>query len=349
MELKIISATADRAEWDALIERLPPHLRDVHMTSAYGRVQEELGGSSIAAVMEIGSDFVFQSFIKKNTPFDVNRFDLTNPYGFGGPVSNVDAPSDLREIGYKFRSQLAQCLSANVVAEYCCLHPLLADHQLQLTRGLPVIFTKPVIAIDLEKFSEATVRRRVRRGIKTARDLGWVVKEVGGDPVNYLGFAELYRRSMDAKNASQRWRFGISYFEKHDVEVGARWFYIDGHRALLTIGASETAYAHLLGSDGERRDDEMDALLYFQTALALRSSGYKRFHLGGGLTNNLDDSLLAFKSGFSDLRYQVGCYERIYDMAAYGVLTEQKIAAEISERGRMSKSNWFPAYRREFV
>jgi hypothetical protein len=353
MHFRILDQGKDRSEWDALIELLPSQLRDVHMTAAYGRVQEELGGQAIAVVLQHGKDFVLQPFIRRAVPFGAGGpSDLVSPYGFGGPVSNIiEDPDELRGIGRCFRFELRQwCEAENVVSEFTHIHPLLApDHQVHLLHSAQVIWTKPVVVINLETFSEATVRRRVRRGVKIAIDAGWKVREVGSDPVNYRGFFDLYKMSMDAKNASARWRFSPEYFENHRDRVGARWFYIDGHRALLTIGRGENAYAHFLGSDGERREDELDTLLYFQAAFALKNSGYRRFHLGGGLTSNLDDSLLAFKCGFSDLRYMAGNYAAIYDQRAYSELEQSCRADEIANHGRASTTNWFPAYRREFA
>lgn len=350
MRFAVLSATADREEWDALIARLPLPLRDVHLTSAYGRIQHTLGGMAIAAVLEGDhGSFVLQPFVKRVVPYNgYSGFDLVSPYGFGGPVSNVVGAGALRTGGKAFRLHFREWCRENIISEFTTVHPLLASHQVHLLQSVNMIWTKEVVVIDLENFSEETVHRRVRRGLKTARKQ-WVVAEVGRNPVNYLGFADLYQRSMQCKKAAQRWYYGPDYFSAHDDSVGARWFYIDGHRALLTIGVGENAYAHFLGSDSEHRHSGLDDLLYFEAAMALKKSGVKWFHLGGGLTNEAADSLLAFKSGFSDLRYMVGNYSVIHDRERYTALEMLKNDDEVSAYGRRSMQEWFPAYRREFV
>jgi hypothetical protein len=157
---------------------------------------------------------------------------------------------------------------------------------------------------------------------------------------------------MDLLNADRRWRYPLKYWLAHEQEaVGAQWFYLirDGaHRALLTVGQGETAYAHFLGSDGQRYQG-YDELLYFEAATRLMASGFKRFHLGGGTTMRANDSLLMFKRKFSKTMYRVGSYHRVVDQEVFDYLKRQKERDEKRQHGRVSMDEWFPPYRREFA
>jgi len=120
-----------------------------------------------------------------------------------------------------------------------------------------------------------------------------------------------------------------------------------GLRELMVLGDKDgIAYAHLLGSNG--CGDGLDEQLYFKTAMMLKDEGYSIFHLGGGLTTNADDKLLAFKAGFGE-KFQMWCHRWVVDEKEYSRLSEQRENNEINEHGRISRSNYFPAYRRPFI
>jgi len=77
-----------------------------------------------------------------------------------------------------------------------------------------------------------------------------------------------------------------------------------------------------------------------------KRSGYRRYHLGGGVTSKADDSLLRFKAGFSDLRAPLYTYFCVRDRAVYDRLCERKKAYERETAGTESASSFLPLYRR---
>ena len=168
--------------------------------------------------------------------------------------------------------------------------------------------------IDLDDLN-AGLSRRVRRGLAAANHRSDARFSEAAD---VAAFSALYDCAMVAKNAASRWRHGLDYFRRYDERVGTRWFFAEsknGKRGLLTIGIGKRAYAHL----------------------------------GGGTTRLAGDSLLAFKSGFSNIRVPLFGYSRVFDAATYAILTSERAAVEIAKFGRESNQHWFPAYRREFL
>lgn len=342
----IINATTDREVWDSLFARLPPDRQDVHFTSAYARVQRvDRAVPFLAVTTRLNGDFVMQPF--EVLAIDDRRFDVKSMYGFGGPISNVDDEA----LGVRHQRDIAAWAAANrAISEYCCLHPLFAELQCKLLRSVNVQWVKRVVVMDLtQPLDLKRVSRRVRRAVNKAQHAGHAVQQWRSSMFPAGRFWPLYEASMHRKNADERWRFSMQYFQAHDSEaVGARWFFNEG-RALLTIGVGENAYAHFLGSTGEDRDSGLDEQLYWEAALCLQRDGFKRFHLGGGLSSSVNDSLLQFKQGFSDLTYSVGRYERIFDRVVYNQLALSHRMREVAEHGRESASAWFPEYRREFA
>ena len=122
----------DSEGWAALMGRLPLALCDLHQTHSYCKVQEHLDDSNaILAVSETDTGFVMQPFIKRETPFNPECFDLASPYGFGGPVSDIGSSFERREAGIIFERRLRQWgIENGIVSEYCCLNPLAATPHL---------------------------------------------------------------------------------------------------------------------------------------------------------------------------------------------------------------------------
>ena len=337
---------SDKAEWDSVIEALPVHRRDIHFTSAYGRVQEYLGCEALLAVWRDNGSFIAQPFIKRAIPSNPARFDLCNPYGYGGPIS-----SDMAAGAAMFYERLCEwCVGNRIVTEFCNLHPLFLLHQKSLLPVAPKLITKDIIIIDLNNFSEDTVSRRVPRGIRKAKSAGGKVVLLDSATTKAT-FAALYKMSMDRLQAADRWRFPTEYLEAHYEELSAKIFQAtdnnNGERMLMVIGGYSTAYAHFLGSNGQSLHKGLDELLYSEAARMLREHGYERFHLGGGTTREPDDKLLAFKAGFSPDRWKLASYTRVFDEPEYAELNARKLADEITETGHASSSDYFPAYRRD--
>jgi hypothetical protein len=346
MTFQVLSASLDQGKWDSLVfYRFPTP--DVHFTSAYVRLQTTSEITGRLAVFDDGNDLVIQPFMMQRLPSGLS-YDITSPYGYGGSISKSNPPGP----GFQ-KAFLEWARDSNVVAEHCCLNPF---YKANLSSGPPLLLavrSKPVVVIDLQNFSLEKTRRRVRRGYKNAVSLGMEVTEEDNS-ISALQFWDLYRTSMETKGANAAWRHSYNYFSRHDFEpVGARWFFIklgaQYYRALLTIGIGETAYAHFLGTSNELRHEGLDEMLYLGAASALARSGFKYFHLGGGLTTDPMDSLLAFKSGFSDMRLTAWRFGRVFDQSAYDSLLFDTGKNEVKTHGRISIASWFPAYRRPFL
>jgi hypothetical protein len=344
VKFRVLSATADSGEWDGLFERLPKRLQDVHFTSAYGRIQE-IGnaGKVVLAVLERGSEIVMQPF-GLNPIRQTGLFDITSLYGYGGPIGDVGLSTGFQSAVSAWYREIG------IVSEYCALHPLFAEEQAQLLDGAHLNHSgKAVFVIDLEGFSEASVSRHVRRGARKARTEATVFDS------RVENFWPYYQQAMKDKAAADRWILSFHYFLAHKAEVGARWVGVArfggdaGARVLLVIGVGENAYAHFLGSDGAAKRGGLDDLLYVDTALYLKRLGFKRFHLGGGLSDARDDTLLAYKASFGGRRLIARRLHRILNPAVYRKLELKTFEGEQRNHGRLSNSKWFPIYRRAFV
>lgn len=349
--LEFLNPHTDAARWAAILGKMPEDCRDVHFTPAYARVQEYLGGCAELAVKQTPHGMIIQPFLRRRVMDSERHTDLTSFYGFGGPLTSIRGEMDRMIASIEFGVELGErALSQGIVTEYCCLHPLLLKNQLKVCDQSGIKLKKEVVVIDLAEFSEKTVHRRVRRGIRAGRENGQFAELSTVD--HYIGrFVELYNSSMVRKNAPARLRFPPLYLEALFKEAGARLFCTigrEGMRMLMTLEYDGTAYAHLLASNGLEQHAGLDDLLYFETARRLSGKNLQ-LHLGGGATDDPADTLLSYKSTFSERREQSMAYTRIFDGQAYKALCDAKARLEFNEYGRESTAAFFPAYRREWA
>jgi Acetyltransferase (GNAT) domain len=369
MAFDVLSAEGEDARrWTALVNNLPAQRRDIHFLPEYGRIyRDSYGFSPHLAVYRAGEDFIIQPLVRRplrKLPFladaaDAGSFsDVANPYGYGGPVSNVSGHETAHHLYKRFAEAFARwCDDADIASEFASLHPFMAQHQLAIVS--PVLapkLEKNIVFVDLAQ-SEAATKKDIRKGhrssIAAARRAGARIEKVEATANNLALFNEMYDATMVRQNAADRWFVPKNYFETCMRQLGAGrsslFFAFLDHNVesgCLLMHDFATAYYHFAGTYAKHPALGVNNLMVYETAIWARSAGYTRFHLGGGVTGNNDDSLLRFKSGFSDLRAPLYTYFCIRDKAVYDRLCERKRAYELATTGAESQSDFVPIYRR---
>jgi serine/alanine adding enzyme len=335
---------ADVAKWEAVLDILPPKLRDIHFTPQYSAAQELLGLEARLAVYEWEGYVVAQPFALRHVEVgNTNAMDISSLYGYGGPVSN-HGPQLYAWFDEAFREW---CQQKGVVSEFCALHPLIWSHQASLlwAKGFRIELRKPIVLMDLRSDFEAEYKDRRIAGIKAALKAG---VKVTIEPCT-KDFAHLYRTTMARTDAAPRWDFPDAYFDAL-IEMGAVFLAKIGDHvesAALMIYGYGTAYYHFAGNAMENPKACANDLLVHEMALFARKQGPRWFHLGGGATSSLDDGVFHYKAGFSDRRAQALSYFRVFDDRAYRDLCLAKIGEEVAMTGAEFKSEFLPLYRRE--
>jgi hypothetical protein len=366
MPFEILTAEgADGRRWSRLIGQLPAERRDIHFLPEYGRIyRDSYGFEPLLAVYSDGDDFVLQPFVRRRlrdlpflegAPDAVGFTDIANPYGYGGPLSNVVEGHRLY-LGFA-EAFAAWCDKEDIASEFASLHPFMADHQLGLIG--PVMKTsavKKVVFIDLAQ-GETAIQKKLRKGhrssIATARRARVRVEKVETTSINLALFKEIYDATMVRQNAAERWFVPADYFELCIRHLGnarsSLLFAFVGDElesGCLLMHDFSTAYYHFAGTYAKHPALGVNNLMVYEAAALCRSMDCRRFHLGGGVTDQEDDSLLRFKAGFSELRAQLYTYFSIRDEAVYNRLCERKQAYEIATTGVVSTSDFVPIYRR---
>jgi lipid II:glycine glycyltransferase (peptidoglycan interpeptide bridge formation enzyme) len=161
---------------------------------------------------------------------------------------------------------------------------------------------------------------------------------------------------MDRNLAAARWYFPDDYFANCVAELGPQrtslFFAQVGDQlasAYFLMHAFGTAYYHFGASNEDYFQYRPNDLLMLETALWAHRAGYRRYHLGGGVTSSPDDALFRFKSSFGKCTAPLYTYFRIHNHESYEQLASLKRQHEIAVHGCESVSNFVPAYRRPFV
>ena len=367
MPFEILSAEGEDARrWTELINTLPPERRDIHFLPEYGRIyRDTYGFDPLLAVYSDQSGCVVQPLVRRSLsslPFvsgtdeATSYSDVANPYGYGGPMSSTDDPVAGRGLYRKFAERFAEwCEATDVASEFASLHPFMVDHQRSLVDGhLAPKFEKNVVFINLLQAEfGSTFRKGHRSSISAARKSGARIEKVEATARNLATFNEMYKATMVRRTAAERWFVPENYFENcvHHLGSGRSSLFfatVDDkvESGCLLMHDFATAYYHFAGTYATRPHLGINNLMVYDTAIWARSTNFSRYHLGGGVTKADDDSLLRFKSGFSDQRAPLYTYFCIRDKAVYDRLCARKRAYELATAGAESQSDFVPLYRR---
>jgi hypothetical protein len=248
--------------------------------------------------------------------------DMETAYGYGGPWSTSADPAFLAGAG---RALEEACRERGIIAAFLRFHPLLGNEG--LAPGFQVTPERETVCVDLEdadiwmnqisQKNRNMIRRAERDGAEVRIDPGFA--DLGG-------FRALYDETMGRLGAHGSYRFGDAYYAGLEQGLAGQGFVArclyEGRliAAALILARDGLAHYHLSGSLREYQRLAPNNLMLYRVILHLREKGYRRFHLGGGLSGDPDDPLFRFKLAFSPrtCRFHIG--KRIFSPEEYARL-----------------------------
>jgi len=347
--------TAEADRWRETLQRCGTydvyHLPEYHLLA-----EEQQDARAVLFVCETQSVIMAMPMLLREieglASMDISGYrDVTSVYGYPGPVSTVQHPSD--DVTLCFASSLQSYLeSERAVAAFSRLHPFFDQEPYLRDLGGQVQEVGATVVIDLSLPAEAQ-RRQYRsnhkRDIKKARREG--VTCVHDEDCNYLHpFVEMYHETMRRTGASEYYFFDRTYFARllellgdyvHLFVAIKEGVVLSG--ALFTLCNSIIQY-HLGGTDSRYLSLAPSKLIFDSVRLWGTEIGARIFHLGGGVRSR-QDSLFRFKAGFSKLRYRFRIWKMVVDPEAYSQLVEQKRAWNEATGVEVTEDSYFPAYR----
>lgn len=327
----------------------PSKLPDFYFTPAYGELNAAFEGGKLETfVHETPRGSVYHMFILRTIPDEIGgdgSFDISTPYGYGGPVLIDCEDGDRAWLAASYADAFsAFCRERRIVSEFVRFHPLLGNAE-DWKPHMDVRFSRHTVAIDLTPDDLfAQFKRNQRRILRHQED---IEVEFDFDMEKLDVFESVYREAMQALGASDYYFFPHGYFEAleackpHCFLVHARYQgAIVSSRLVFRYG--QTLHDHLAGTRPDCYKANGSTTLIGHVAAWGKREGYTRFHLGGGTTCAADDSLLSYKSEFSSgplYDYHMG--QVVHDEAAY-----RRLCARANEiRGEEASGCFFPGYR----
>jgi hypothetical protein len=343
-----------QAEWERVLSRSRTH--DCYHLPSYHLLAGKRGeGKASLFVYQDGDHFVALPLLIRQIEtvsglesVGQGLCDATSVYGYAGPLtSKAELPDGFLD---DFRGALLTAFrEARIVTVFSRLHPLIAQQRILSGLGeCPVL--GHTVSIDLASPSDvqfSSYRKSHRYEINRLRRMGATFQDDTG--LRHLDeFVSMYEATMVRAEAAGHYFFEREYF--HDVVrmPGAHLFIcrlegktICGGVFILCGGIVED---HLTGTRPEFYRLAPTKLLIDGVRLWANEQKATMLHLGGGLGSE-EDSLFAFKTGFSDRRHDFSVWRWVVDKRANDRLCKEKVSWNVRRGLTCSTDDYFPAYR----
>ena len=346
--------------WNEIIRRSFQY--DFYQLAEYHALAERRGeGQAQLFVHERGAEFIALPLLLRplndveGLAAEQRRFyDATSVYGYAGPVASVANPHE--ELIRGFHRELQErAQTLGIVAAFSRLHPLIPQRGILGGIGASHAVGQTV-SIDLSlplDTQRAQFRKNHKEGINRLHRAG--VECIEGASGRYLdAFVAIYRETMTRVGAADLYFFERSYFESLMRMVGGTFHLFVALKDGEVIGGGIFSKCdgivqyHLGGTRSDALKIAPMKLVFDRVRLWATEQGQRVFHLGGGVGSQ-QDSLFAFKAGFSETRHNFSVWRWIVMPDAYEDLSSRK-----DEWGRAAglvpvAPGFFPRYRAPFA
>lgn len=326
-------------------------MQDIYFTKAYAQVHASVERGQ-AEYWELDCPFgrIGYSFIKRKveTALGDDYYDITSPYGYGGPL--ILECQDKDQLLMTFESEFGvYCKTENIVSEFVRFHPICENAKtfeaiyqpqyLRQTVGTTISNPgeRPFMA-EFNQSSRKLTRRAEKMGV-TAR----IVEQPSFEDLQ--NFISLYYATMDRNGATDFYYFSEQYFKECVYLLGKNLLLIEVVAeekvicACIYFVSGAYLHEHLMGSLTESLALNPVYVLKKAASDWAYDKEMELIHYGGGLTNAPDDPLFSFKKKFTRqtfFDFYIG--KRIHKEDAYQALCRERYLSPTDP--------FFPAYRK---
>jgi hypothetical protein len=347
MAIEILDAVEDARGWHGSLEKLPQGLRDIYFEPEYAALHRFHEGTRalLFAYDRAGERWLYPFLLRPierigEQALSETWFDIETPYGYGGPLASTE---DAEFMAAAHRAFTQWCLETKVVAEFVRLHPLVRNER-WVDPHMEVVYDRETVSLNLRGFDalgpdELPFDKMTRYMLRRAAGPGMSM-EVYPAREYFAEFVRLYGLTMERLGADDYYYFSEEYFAGlRELTCDAGWLLAarqDGVcvAASLFLKGQRWLHYHLSASDPERRaPGATNALIYRAAQLGSRE-GFEVLHLGGGISQATDDSLLKFKRRMGTDAHAFYIGKRIHQPLTYASLREMWARAYPSLVGR---------------
>lgn len=272
-------------------------------------------------------------------------FDIITPYGYGGPIFEVNDEDREKFIEEYFIEFSKYCEKNNIVSEFIRFHPLLENYK-SIKNNYKVeyisdtvymnLFSKEMILKNISSKARNMIRKAEKNNLIFKIDENWETIE---------NFKNLYKETMIKNNANKIYYFDNDYYKKlYDYRNKIKLVNVIKENEIISTSlilvGDKILHYHLSANTEKGYKNAANNFLLYSVALWGNKNGCEKFHLGGGYGGN-ESSLFKFKKSMNEngvIPFYIG--KKIWNEEVYKKLVE-KIKLTDIER----KSSYFPLYR----
>ncbi|HEV2527005.1 MAG TPA: GNAT family N-acetyltransferase [Thermomicrobiales bacterium] len=357
MNVQILSP--DDRRWDAVLATAP---HDFYALPRFAALEaRDNDCRPVAALASEGDRHLLIPLLLRPVPvFDDalaadGHFDASSPYGYPGVVASPAAlagPDGDAFLAAALDGIIDALKAAGVVSIFLRLHPLIPVAVDALRQHGVVVDHGRTVSIDVRPGTEAILAGMRRSYAKHLRklDRAGFTAEIDEEcrPESIDAFVDVYTETMGRVGAAKSYYVDAAYVrDLYDA--------VDGRLAISLVRlGDDVAVAGMVTTVGGIVQDFLGGtrtaylsqaparLEVWNIACWAHTRGFHRFHLGGGV-GGTEDSLFAFKSGFSPDRHLFQTARIIVDAdVAHGLMHQWSIRAG---RPAADPTGFFPAWR----
>ncbi len=323
---------------------------DIFFNPSYGKLYEQIEGGTCETFEHAGRDgTICNLYIKRPVPWlvdGVQYYDVTTPYGYGGPVVTAGEPSEALISEY-YAAWADYCHDNKIVSEFVRFH-LYDNTDLRLHYpGKVIHFSNNVVRSLAPTMDEIWMEfeHKVRKNVKRAQSNGLTVTtDVTGEQLP--AFLDIYYNTMKRNSAKTYYYFEPSYFENINRTLNGQYIYFHvWHNEQiisteLVLCSQDYAYSFLGGTLEDFYPMRPNDLLKHEIIRWCKETGRKVFILGGGY--HPDDGIYRYKKAFApgnDVPFYIG--RMVYQNEVYN----QLITIRAQKPAFDAESQFFPLYR----
>lgn len=328
MKCEVFSLHDD--QWTNALKNIPPENYDINFLPDWHRTwieYEEAEPVCLYLIIE-GIHFLYP-FLKKRVPYGVSGaefYDVQSAYGYGGIIASESKLSE--KIIYRLNEVIDKWLTSNnVIAEFIRIHPLFS----YCLRNAELIRVRRNVYVD--QFDNYFIpSKQARQNISKAVSSGLAIEY--DDQFEHLDkFIKLYNITAARLEMNSYYRFTESYFNavKRHLLIHSTLIHIKHENEFIAGGLyqhlNSTANIHLAGSNFAYQHLRPNDLLFKASIELSIKNGVKSLCLGGGTSNDSNDSLFRFKA-----KYGTNIKEVLIGKKIHNPIVFQRAISEWKER-----------------
>ncbi len=325
----------DKITWNKYLSEFD--FRDYFFEYDYINTIKDEGGEGYpeAAYYEDEKGKVFYPYLRRpmNLEWIPEKYhslnDITSPFGSGGYLHKGDISGFFSEWNTYVKSE-------NIVTEFIRHHPFLLSTQIPFE----IIKIAEHIYIDLSEFnSTQDLFRSFRKGHKS--DIKFAEKKYTHTSIDLLKFENIFSTFTKTRSLERQFQTfqNFSHLKNEIKEIISSFgIYTDDMLVTASMFLSSNNFSYYFSSGNIGNHRGAYSLLVWKAMEEAWNKRINYFSLGGGIQAN--DSIFAFKKGFSDKTVPFYISRIIHDQTIYDDCVKAR-EAYFKEKG-----TFFPAYRK---